>query len=87
MYTYIPQGVCSQEINVTLDRENRIEKVEVIGGCDGNALGLSAMCADQDARSVIKKLRGIQCGEKPTSCPDQLSLAIEKALTERGIEL
>ena len=80
-YTYIPKGVCSRKIFVELD-QNKILNVEFEGGCNGNTKGISAMVRGQDARDVISKLKGINCRNRGTSCPDQLALALEKALEE-----
>lgn len=82
MHTYFPNGVCSQIINVSLDKEQIINKIEIIGGCQGNLSGLSKMCQGQKAQDVIDKLKGIRCGHKMTSCPDQLAIAIGQALRQ-----
>jgi len=80
----MPQGVCSRMMTVELDKEGRIVDVSILGGCAGNLLGLSAMCKGQPADEVIDKLRGIRCGAKATSCPDQMAIAIERALREQA---
>lgn len=79
MFTYTPRGVCSRQMELEL--ENGIVKsLKVIGGCHGNLQGISALAVGQDARELIERLRGIDCGGKGTSCPDQLSKALEAAL-------
>ena len=83
MYSYKTKGVCSKKIEVKLDENNRIEDLKIIGGCQGNLSGLATMCKGQDAYEVIQKLKGIKCGSKSTSCPDQLSIALEEALEIR----
>lgn len=75
-YTYIPKGVCSQQI--ILDIENGIvNDLKVIGGCDGNLKGITSLVKGMKVEDVIKKLKGIKCGFKETSCPDQISKALE----------
>jgi len=79
--TYKTQGTCSTAINVEV-KNGIVEKVEFIGGCNGNTKGVAALVEGMDAQDAIKKIRGIKCGFKPTSCPDQLSYALEQALAE-----
>ena len=79
MYSYIPRGVCSRRIDVELDGEI-IKKVTFTGGCNGNTSGISKLVEGMNANDVIARLRGTRCGPKATSCPDQLSLALEEAL-------
>ena len=77
--TYRPQGVCSNLMEV--DVENGIIKsAKVIGGCSGNLQGITSLIAGMDAKEAIAKMRGIRCGYKRTSCPDQMATAIEQAL-------
>ena len=59
-----------------------VTNVEVLGGCSGNLQGISRLVVGMPAREVVEKLRGIRCGMKPTSCPDQLSIALKQALAE-----
>ncbi len=79
-YTYKTQGTCSQAIEITVDDDNRINSVQFIGGCDGNTKGISSLVRGMKVQDVIAKLRGITCGYKSTSCPDQLSKALEAML-------
>lgn len=60
--------------------EGKLHNIVFTGGCNGNLKGLSSLCEGADAETVKEKLKGIKCGFKSTSCPDQLSRAIEKAL-------
>lgn len=76
---YRPKGVCSQNIIVELDGD-RIKHVEFIGGCSGNTQGVSRLVEGMKAEEAIARLEGIRCGMRPTSCPDQLSKALKKAL-------
>ena len=79
-YHYTPQGTCSRDIEITVGDDGRIENVTFTGGCHGNLQGVSALVKGMDPREAIAKLKGIRCGAKPTSCPDQLALALEKML-------
>ncbi|MBQ9588552.1 MAG: TIGR03905 family TSCPD domain-containing protein [Butyrivibrio sp.] len=77
--TYKTKGTCSTQID--LDVENGIVKnVKFTGGCNGNLQGVAKLVEGMKAEEVIEKLRGIKCGFKNTSCPDQLSFAIEEAM-------
>lgn len=78
MYTYYPQGTCSQMMEVELDGDI-IKDVVITGGCNGNLQGISILIKGMKVDDAIAKLRGIRCGFKPTSCPDQLSYALEQA--------
>lgn len=78
-YTYIPRGTCSRRMTVELE-DGIIKSVNIEGGCSGNLQGISTLVTGMKATDAIAKLRGIKCGYKPTSCPDQLSIALEKAL-------
>ncbi len=78
-YTYRTRGTCAQQIKFEL--ENGIVKnVSFYGGCNGNLQGISKLVEGQKAEDVIEKLRGIKCGFKQTSCPDQLAAALTEAL-------
>ena len=79
-YTYTPKGVCSRQMTVELDEGGVIKAVRVDGGCSGNLQGISRLVVGMTAQDAIERMRGIRCGMKPTSCPDQLSYALEKAL-------
>ena len=76
-YSFRPSGVCSQEMRVELDDQGIIRDLKVVGGCSGNLQGISALVRDMPAQEAIARLRGIRCGFKPTSCPDQLAQALE----------
>lgn len=78
--TFRPQGTCSQEMRVRLDENNVIEELEVLGGCSGNLQGIAALVRGMPAQEAVARLKGICCGFKPTSCPDQLARGLEKAL-------
>ena len=80
-YTYRPRGVCSQMMQVKLEN-GIVEDVQVLGGCSGNLQGSSALVKGMPAQEAIARMRGIRCGNKPTSCPDQLANALEEALAQ-----
>ena len=80
-YSYRPKGVCSQKIDLTIE-DGVIQNVRFTGGCSGNTQGGAALCIGRKPEEVIPLIRGIRCGFKPTSCPDQLSLALEAAMAE-----
>ena len=75
-YTYYPQGVCSQRMDVEVE-DGKIRKVEVLGGCNGNLQGISRLVVGMDVEEAIRRMEGIRCGGKPTSCPDQLAKALK----------
>ena len=72
---YQPKGVCSTSIDIDLDN-GIIQSVSFTGGCNGNLQGISKLVEGMDAKDAIQRLKGIRCGFKSTSCPDQLSKAI-----------
>jgi len=76
---YKTKGTCSQEIDIEL-KDGVIDSVKFIGGCNGNLKGVSALVKGMKPEEAISKLKGIRCGMKPTSCPDQLALALEEML-------
>ena len=77
------QGTCSQQIILTGDN-GRITDVRFIGGCNGNLQGISLLVRGMKYEDVIAKLRGIRCGTKRTSCPDQLAEAVRVLMTQEG---
>ena len=76
IYTYRPQGVCSQSMEVEVEN-GKILRVEVLGGCSGNLQGISRLLVGMDVDEAIRRMEGIRCGFKPTSCPDQLAQALK----------
>ena len=82
-YEYFPTGVCSMKINIDVDDATKtINEVKFIGGCAGNTLGISSLLIGMKVEDAIKKLKGIDCRGKGTSCPDQLAIGLEKILNE-----
>ena len=78
-YEYKTKGTCSQKIFFDVE-DGKVHNVQFVGGCNGNLKGIGALVEGQDVSDVIARLEGIQCGMKSTSCPDQLSYALEEAL-------
>jgi len=81
VYDYRPKGVCSQYMRFDVE-EGVIRKVEILGGCSGNLQGLSSLLAGMTAQEAVSRLKGIRCGYKSTSCPDQMAQALELILAE-----
>lgn len=76
--TYQTEGTCSKLIDLTVNDDNTIADVQFIGGCNGNLKGIGRLVKGMNIDDVITRLKGTTCGMKPTSCPDQLSRALEK---------
>lgn len=76
-FEYRTRGVCSSLIKLDVD-DNIIKKVEIVGGCPGNSLGVSKLCEGKSLDEVIDILSGIDCRGRGTSCPDQLAKACMK---------
>lgn len=72
-------GTCSSAIDVEV-KDGIIESVKFTGGCNGNLQGISSLVTGMTAEDAIKKLKGIRCGMKSTSCPDQLAKALESMI-------
>ena len=81
--TYRPRGVCSRLMELEVE-DNKIVSVVVTGGCDGNLKGISRLVEGMDVDEVIRRMQGIRCGGKPTSCPDQLSIALSQYRQEHA---
>ncbi len=77
--TYKTKGTCSTQIDFDVE-DGKIKNVEFTGGCNGNQKGIAALVEGQDLEVVKDKLRGVRCGFRDTSCPDQLARAIEECL-------
>ncbi len=77
VYKYEPNGVCSREMAIDVERDT-IKSVKIIGGCDGNTQGVSILVAGMNIDDAIRKLKGIDCKGRGTSCPDQLARALEE---------
>lgn len=76
---YKTSGTCSSAIDVEV-KDGIIESVKFTGGCNGNLQGISSLVQGMKAEDAIEKLKGIRCGMKSTSCPDQLAKALESMI-------
>ena len=74
---YTPSGICARKIFVELDDNDIVQSVEFVGGCDGNHKGIISLCKGMKAQDVVDRLKGIHCGPRDSSCPDQLARALE----------
>ena len=84
MYTFVPNGICSKEIKFSI-QDGVVKDVVFMGGCSGNLQGISKLIDGMNANDAVTKLRGITCGMKETSCPDQLAIALEEALLKAAV--
>lgn len=78
---YRPKGVCSNAIDVQVE-DGVIKSVEFTGGCNGNLQGISRLVAGMKVEDAIDRLKGIKCGFKSTSCPDQLACALQEIIDD-----
>lgn len=78
---YKTNGVCSREIEFDVV-EGKLHNVRYLGGCNGNLQGVGALVEGMEVHEAITRLKGIKCGMKGTSCPDQLAKALEQYLNE-----
>ena len=77
-FDYTPKGVCSRSIHIEADDNGVITSIRFVGGCMGNTQGVARLAEGRKIDEVIEAVRGINCGMKGTSCPDQLAIALEK---------
>ena len=77
IYEYTPKGVCSMKMIFEIE-ENIVKSLKIIGGCPGNTVGVSKLIENKNIDEIIQMLKGIPCGVKGTSCPDQVALALEE---------
>lgn len=80
-YEFTPKGVCSRKMEFELDGDT-IVSMNVIGGCNGNLKGIGALVKGKKIQEVIDALEGIECGFKPTSCPDQIAKGLKQYLNQ-----
>ena len=78
---YKTNGVCSRLIHFDIV-DNKVTNVEFIGGCAGNAQGVARLIEGMDVHEAIRRMEGIRCGARKTSCPDQLARALREALAD-----
>lgn len=76
-YEFTPSGVCSRKMLIEVE-DGVVQDLKVIGGCNGNLQGISALVKGMKIEDVIAKLDGLRCGGKSTSCPDQLAQALKE---------
>lgn len=80
-HRYSLRGVCARSVTFDLE-DGTVRNVRFEGGCSGNTQGVAALAEGADAEELVRRLSGIRCGFKSTSCPDQFALALQKALRE-----
>lgn len=76
-YIYSPKGVCSMRMIFNIEG-NIVKSLKIIGGCPGNTIGVSKLVEGKNIEEVIQMLKGIPCGNRGTSCPDQIAIALEE---------
>lgn len=84
VFEYKPSGVCAVKMVIEVEGDV-IKKVDIIGGCPGNSVGVSKLCVGRTLDDVIDILSGINCRGRGTSCPDQLALACVKLKEQIGV--
>ena len=82
-YSFTPRGVCSAQIDFEID-DGIIKNVQFTSGCNGNTQGVGALCEGMRADEVVKRLEGINCSGRGTSCPDQLAKAVKMAMEQES---
>ena len=80
-YEYITRGVCSRKIEFDIEG-NVVKNVRFFSGCNGNTQGVSRLIEGMDANEAVRRLKGIDCNGRGTSCPDQLAKAISEAINK-----
>ena len=80
-YIYKPKGVCSREFIFDIENDT-VKTLKVVGGCNGNLQGISRLLEGMKIEEVIKRIEGLTCGTKQTSCPDQIADALKAYLDE-----
>ena len=78
-YTRKNEGTCSVSTTVEIE-DGIIKDVEVVNGCPGNLKGIMSLLRGMKAEDAIERMEGITCGNKPTSCPDQIAKCIREAM-------
>lgn len=84
-YTYKTRGTCSREISFELDG-NAVKNVHFVGGCDGNLKAISRLVDGMTVEQIESLLQGNTCGPRPTSCADQLAVAVRQAYEKQQAE-
>lgn len=81
-FSFPNSGTCSKQTNFVLNDDHTIASMKVIGGCNGNLKGICSLLKGMKAQDAIGRMRGTTCGNRPTSCPDQIAQALEEALAQ-----
>lgn len=81
-YKYEAKGTCSKLIEFTIE-DDVLKDVKYTGGCSGNLQGISKLVEGMKVEDVIEKLKGVGCGMKSTSCPDQLAKALSEIIEKQ----
>ncbi|RUA06565.1 MAG: TIGR03905 family TSCPD domain-containing protein [Fusobacteria bacterium] len=81
MQKFTTSGVCAKTIEFKI-QDGILKNVKFNGGCPGNAIGLSALVEGMKVEEVVTRLQGTECGNRPTSCPDQLAKALKEFIAE-----
>lgn len=82
IFEYQPKGVCSRKMRIDVE-DGVVRSLEVTAGCDGNLQGIAKLVEGMPVEEVIRRLSGIRCGGKATSCPDQLAKALGEIKDKR----
>lgn len=82
-FSYSPKGVCSRQMLIEMTDDDRVASVQIVGGCNGNGKGIASLVAGMPAEEIIRRLEGISCNGKPTSCPGQLAEALKQYLAQK----
>ncbi len=78
-----PKGVCSRLMSLKV-KDGKVLEMETVGGCSGNLKGIGSLIVGMDIKEVIKRLQGLPCGSRPTSCPDQLAICLKLYLDAKS---
>jgi len=78
---YNTKGTCSRKVILDVE-DDVIVDCSFVAGCPGNTMGVATLVKGMTVNEAITRLKGIKCGSKSTSCPDQLAKALEEALAE-----
>lgn len=81
---YKTKGTCSTRMVAEVE-DGIVKSLKIFNGCDGNLQGICRLVAGMRTEDVVARLEGIRCGQKPTSCPDQLAQALKKTLKESAL--
>ena len=81
--TYNFSGTCSRNVTFDIDENHVVTNIRFNGGCNGNRKGVAALCEGMKAEEIIKRIEGLKCGMKQTSCPDQFAKSLQKELAAK----